>query len=536
VNRQASTSSSERFVPRRERLARNPRFAARMTSGSLVDLPTGTLKTTTAILIVLVVGFVLYKSLTGVGLAAFGGLLVIVAAALPGILWVTGVAKGYPIFPIFAFTYAYAFGLQILTNDSILESASTTLLIKSSLYLTVYLVLATVIWASIVHRPRQRQIEEVRIIEGRGAIRVLLILMAVFLIFNIAMAAGWLDQLWRFHSIMRAFSYSFGALSAFSLCYFMGKGQLTRPQSITFLLLLIPSMMAIASGLILIQTLGLWFLMTIGFILGSGRVPWKAILIILPIFVMLHYGKYQMRESIWETPEDRHSHRVQPWEYPSYYASWLLDAFSYTSQKQTAEDERPDLLERSSLLQLYLLVQELSPKPIPYMDGLTYSLIPQLLVPSVLSKDKMSVSMANAQISIHYGLQSEEGAVSTSIGWGLFNEAYANYGYFGQLGLAIVAGLFFGWVTKFTMGYPILSSRGLFAVIVMNLAFQSEFSSPHFVTVLFQSTVALVVLAFVLMRTEKVVTAVRPMTVAEFVERVAPEGLSRRLVRRVRVR
>jgi len=532
----SSTSSARRFVPKKERVLRTSNRVHRVDSESLIEMPTGTLKTSAAILVVLVVFFVLYKAVTGVGLAAFGGLLVILAAAFPGLLWVTGTAKGYPIFPIFSVTYAYAFGLQILTNEGIQESASAGMLLKSSLLLTLYLFVATAVWIAIVSRPRERQIENVRIIQGKKAIRVLLGLMALFLAFNVSAVAGWLDSLWKFHSIMRAFIYSFGALSAFALCYFMGRGQLTKAQSLTFLFLLVPSMMAISSGLILIQTLGLWFLTTIGFILGSGRVPWKAILAILTIFIMLHYGKYEMREEYWPTPEARNEHRIKPWQYPAFYSAWLFDAFSYTSEKTRAEDERPDLLERSSLLQLYILVQELSPSPIPFMDGLTYSLIPQLLVPRILAQDKMSVTLANAQISIHYGLQTEEGASSTSIGWGLLNEAYANYGYAGQFGLAIVAGLFFGWVTRFSMGYPILSSRGLFAVIVMNLAFQSEFSSPHFVTVLFQSAVALAVLSVVLMRTEKVVAAVRPMTVTEFVERVAPEGLSRRLIRRVRVR
>lgn len=525
-----------RFVPRRERFIRRTVVQEGGEQSLLIELPTGALKATVFFGVILLVGFVFYRGLTGIGISALGGLMVLAASALPGLLWITGVAKGYPIFPLFAFTYAYAFGIQILTNEKIQEAASTGLLMRSALVLSMYLFLATIIWLAIVAKPRRSGIELVRILDGRRAVGFLMLMMFGFATYAVASAAGWLGELYRYQSILNAFFFSFGALSTFALCFFIGKGELSRGQTTLSLFLLICGMMAISSGLLLIHTLGLWFLATIGFVLGSGRVPWRWILILLPVFVMLHYGKYEMREYHWKGDDERSSFRVRPWEYPVFYAQWFGKAFGYGKSKEGAEDLRPDLLERSSLLQLYVLIQEISPNPIPFMEGLTYREIPGLLIPRILAPDKPSVSLVNAQISIHYGLQTEESALFTSIGWGLFNEAYANYGYPGQFGLAIAVALFFGWATRFTMGYPIISARGLFAVLVMNMAFQSELSSPHFVTVLFQSTVALGVLALIAMRTEQMETRVEPMTVTEFVDRVAPAGLRERFVRRVRVR
>ena len=259
-------------------------------------------------------GFAFYKAGTGNVTGAVCAVAVIAASLLPGLLWVTGRAKGFPIFPLFAFTYSYSYGVQFLVNDIILEYALPGELISAAVALTFFLLLATACWFPFVAQPPRRSPTTVRVLQGRRAVRVLLFLSFLFTAFVVSDAAGWLSSLWRFQSILRAMLFSFGLLSTFSLCFFLGQGRLTKTQRNLFLMMLFPALMAISGGLLLIQTLGIWFLSTIGFVMGSGRVPWKAVLVALPLFVLLHYGKYDMREARWRGEDQEAVHGLKPWE------------------------------------------------------------------------------------------------------------------------------------------------------------------------------------------------------------------------------
>lgn len=50
------------------------------------------------------------------------------------------------------------------------------------------------------------------------------------------------------------------------------------------------------------------------------------------------------------------------------------------------------------------------------------------------------------------------------------------------------------------MNCPVLSARFLFAILLISVAYQSEFSASVYVTALFQSTVPLLAAIFLLMK------------------------------------
>ena len=115
-------------------------------------------------------------------------------------------------------------------------------------------------------------------------------------------------------------------------------------------------------------------------------------------------------------------------------------------------------------------------------------------------------------LNIHYGLQTAEQTQRTTIGFGLLNESFANFGYIGIAGLAIVLACYYGVVGRFAGNAPILSLRSLFAVIVASYSFQSEFAAGVYVAALFQSTVALLLMAVFFMRTQAVPAAAISVT------------------------
>ena len=134
------------------------------------------------------------------------------------------------------------------------------------------------------------------------------------------------------------------------------------------------------------------------------------------------------------------------------------------------------------------------------MYGDTYAIIPALLVPRIFNPTKMASHEGTYRLNIHYGFQTREDTAHNTIGFGLLNESYANFGYVGVTLLALVLGVYYGAVSRWAQNAPVLSFRSLFAVIVASYAFQTEFAAGVYVSALFQSTCALLILAALFMR------------------------------------
>ncbi|NEO61399.1 MAG: hypothetical protein F6J98_13545, partial [Moorea sp. SIO4G2] len=126
----------------------------------------------------------------------------------------------------------------------------------------------------------------------------------------------------------------------------------------------------------------------------------------------------------------------------------------------------------------------------------------QLLVPRILNPNKIRSNEGTYILNINYGIQTREATNTTTIGWGLMNEAYANFGILGCAGLAVFMGTFYGKVTQWSINAPILSAQSLFAVLILTFAFQTEWSAGVYVAALFQSSTVLGAIVVVLMKKE----------------------------------
>ena len=137
----------------------------------------------------------------------------------------------------------------------------------------------------------------------------------------------------------------------------------------------------------------------------------------------------------------------------------------------------------------------MSPAQVPYLHGGTYRIIPGLLVPRLLDEQKARSHLGTYMLAIHYDLQTTEETLTTTIGFGLINEALANFGYPGCLALGGVLGLFYGCVARWSAGFPLLSLRSLLGILVLSVSFENEFSAGVYVTTLFQGACVLLLLA-----------------------------------------
>jgi hypothetical protein len=287
------------------------------------------------------------------------------------------------------------------------------------------------------------------------------------------------------------------ALCCFVLSYRLGTGELKGLKGAMFKVLMVILIVVSLPPLLMINSMALVALGGLGYVSGSGKVPWISFAVAILLFGFLHLGKAEMRDRFWADADEG---PVQPSTYPAFFAEWIsASADEFSAGRKHEEDERASLLQRASLMQLLLYEQTLS-SSVPFLYGDTYLIVPELLIPRILYPDKPTTHEGTYRLNIHYGFQTREQTETTCVGFGLLNEAYANFGLVGMAILAIVSGSFYGWIEGWAEAAPLLSFRGLFAIIVASYSFQTEFAAGVYAAALFQSTVALAALSIFIMR------------------------------------
>ncbi len=456
----------------------------------------------TVIIIFFVAGFTINTPSSS---TIFGASLIAITALVPSYLWCTGMALGLPIFPIFALTYLWTYALQLVNNNPEVTTYSPEGHFFASLTVAGFLALGTFIWFLFV-RSSSKPPKYYRAFSGKKGENIFFIFLIINIIFNIARIGGWWN-LGNLYSLITGIVLGINTLSIFVLAYRWGGRELSKPKINAFRILLTILILINTVNVLFVGAIVMFILAAIAFIASRRQVPWVTIILVIACFAFLHYGKGEMRHKYWW---GSHQHFVQPWEYPGFYAEWFDLSYNKFSEGFLHPDfnskarRQQTLAERVDLIYLLLMVQKKTPTEVPYLDGATYAIIPQLLVPRVFNKSKLSTFEGIYLLNIHYGLQTRAETAKTTIGWGLINEAYANFGLLGCGVLAVILGVFYGQATRWSMHTPLLSSRSLFSVVLFSLAFQTEINAGVYVTELMQSVVVLLFLNFTLMAVHKV--------------------------------
>lgn len=421
--------------------------------------------------------------------------LIAFAALFPLYLWCSGKALGMPIFPVFALTYLWTHAIPLLSNARRITLYHPNAILFSSVTVAGFLGLGTFVWFMFVNSPPAPS-KSYRLITSQNSDVFFLGILASAVFFIMSSAGGWFTLDSGSFALIRGTVLGISALSAFVLFYRYGTKELSAVNSKILLSLLVLYVLTNVTSLRLIGALSIVLLSSIAFIVGRRKVPWLPIALALICLSFLHYGKGEMRAKYWQAEQ---AHFVQPWEYPAWYTEWAAYSFNHLNAPASQKVEQQSFVERASIIQLLLLAQARTPKDVPYLSGVTYAIIPQLLVPRILNTNKISSHEGTYLLNIHYGLQNRAATFTTTIGWGLLNEAYANFGLLGCGGLAIILGTAYGQATRWSINTPLLSSRSLFSVLLMSLAFQSEWTAGVYVAAFFQSLVPLGVITFVFM-------------------------------------
>ena len=168
------------------------------------------------------------------------------------------------------------------------------------------------------------------------------------------------------------------------------------------------------------------------------------------------------------------------------YRDWFRASARAIWSGENREQKGPSVFERSNLIQLQTLVTYETPDRRPHLLGETYMHVPILLVPRVFWDEKPHGHISTEVIGIYYGVHTVESARYTSIGFGLLSEAWANFGWFGIIGLA----LFFGWSMQFMAriceGRSPTALVSILSVVWMGWSFRLESAMSSWIVSLLQ--------------------------------------------------
>ena len=425
-----------------------------------------------------------------------GAILVSVASLLPSYLWIRGKAKGLPLFPACALTCLWSFALPLVSEQRLILLFPGWYQLVGSLSVTAFLLLGTLTWYLVARRPKKIP-QACWMLDETASAPWLLCALVVCTVWSVATTAGWIKLPAGVLSLTRSVVVPVEELASFVLSYRLGLGKLTGTMKAIFFASLALLLLATLPGLLLYVSMSLTAVTMIAYVAGSKRLPWRLGAVMLIIFGFLHVGKAQMREKYWHEEEET---TMSPLQYSGFITEWAAVSWDVLQHGDDEEGQGDSLLARASLMHWLLYFEASSPRDVPFLDGASYAIIPRLLVPRFINPNKPLSTEGITLVGVHYGILTREDAEIVTIGFGLLNEAFANFGYLGIGGLAIALGAFYGQVARWARGVPILSFAGLFAISIANYAIQTEYSASFYVTSFLQSTAVLLIVALLFMR------------------------------------
>ena len=412
-------------------------------------------------------------------------LVVILVALVPALLWVRSGTTGIPVLPTFAALHIFYFALPILNSDEVLEGYSQAGIVRAAGTVSLFLAAATLAssWAS--RRPGRAQQVRADIFSDKQMVTFLFLGLVIGATYHAAVISGELGWLGTWFGLLRSITSTALVVS----CYFLGvaraRGLLRKAPwalacaGLSFNVALSWSSLFLVGGAAYILAAAL------GYIVTRKRIPWLAVVLVFVVVNILHAGKAEMRTKYWEQGQsvNRISSLVQ---LPEVAMEW----FAAGLKELGSDAERRSALDRTSLLPLLLRAQQLTPQYVDYLRGETYALLPGMLVPRFLSPNKTRSQAGMDLLNIRYGFLTVEGVASTAIGWGLIAEAWANFGYWGEILIGLFVGALAGALTRWSAGASAVSRPTLLAIAAMIALLNLEADLAGLVTTLLQSFAA----------------------------------------------
>lgn len=390
-------------------------------------------------------------------------LCVTVPVLIPIFLWANYGAFGIPVLPLIAALFYLYYAMPLLIGDT-LRIYKASDLIWATLSVGYFMLAASLAaWPFLapaqrknrtvasagrasryVRSVKERSLRNIAFVDDLN--RLIFVGLTAGILFNAAAAAGKLGFLGSFAGLVRACVFPLIYVACYLTGFARGAGLLTGQRWLFAFGAFIAITALSMSSLFLVGGAMNIAAVVLGYVLGTKRLPWAGLIAAFALLSVLNAGKGAVRDMYWA----RNSQTVQNaslTQVPSMMTDWLVEGISNIGS--TAVRARgPSLLERTSLLHMVLAVQEATPKIIPYLEGETYAMLPQMLVPRFVDPEKIESQAVLNLLSVRYGRESAEDTAKTTIGWGMVSEAYANFGNLGVITVGAVFGLLCGFLMR----------------------------------------------------------------------------------------
>ena len=412
-------------------------------------------------------------------------LIVLLVALAPALLWVRSGTPGIPVLPTFAALHIFYFALPILNSDEVLDGHSQAGIVQAAGTVSLFLAVATLAsyWAS--RRRGTAQPVRADIFSERQMVTFLFVGLVIGATYHVTLISGGLSGLGTWFGLLRSIVSTALVVS----CYFLGvaraRGLLRKAPwalacaGLSFIVALSWSTLFLVGGAAYILAAAL------GYIITGKRIPWLAVILVFVVVNILHAGKAEMRAKYWE--QGQSANRISSFvQLPEVAVEW----FAAGLKELGSGAERRTALDRTSLLPLLLRAQQLTPQYVDYLRGETYALLPGMLVPRFLSPNKTKSQAGMDLLNIRYGFLTVEGVTSTAIGWGLVAEAWANFGYWGEVLVGLFVGALAGALTRWSAGASAVSRPTLLAIAAMIALLNLEADLAGLMTTLLQAFAA----------------------------------------------
>ena len=430
--------------------------------------------------LILSIGLLRSETLTGFLVYS----MVVAVALLPALIWIRSGAAGIPVLPAFALLHVFYFALPVVNREDAVMESSSFEVARAAATVCVFLGAATLASSLFGGQRRRSQLPQRDVFSEKQMITFLLAGLALGVIYQIGLIGGRLSELGTWFGLVR----SIVTTALVVACYFLGvaraRGFLRRARW-AFACAALGAVVGLSwSSLFLVGGATYILAAALGFIITSKRIPWLVVAAVFAVVSLLHAGKAEMRAKYWE--HNQNVGRVSSVsQLPGVDVEWVeagLKGLASGAERGTA-------LDRTALLPLLLRAQQLTPQHIDYLRGETYALLPGMLVPRFLSPGKTKSQAGMDLLNIRYGILTVDGVGSTAVGWGLIAEAWANFGYWGEILIGLLVGVFAGALMRWSAGASAVSRPTLVAIIGMTALLNLEADLAGLMTTLFQTIV-----------------------------------------------
>ena len=439
-----------------------------------------------------ILGYYLFKAEVRTDVHLLLGQLIAFASMAPALAWVKRARTSLPVFEVFMLTGLNAYALPLLNGHESLVLYSNEDITTAALAVLIFQITAIATYETTFGLPKTGRFWRDELITSDVG-HWLLYGMALNTAYTCVSTFTTLVPP-SLEGILRAVFFGIGLICTFITSRRLGAGELSSTERVFFFVMLVLQCLTTMATLFLVGAVSSLMLAVIGFVSSSRRVPVVTSILVLLLFAVLHNGKSVMREIYWDG-DDRTI--PTPLQLPGFFSKWISEGMKPSTDPKESKIA-VKLVDRTSLLQMLCLTTSISPSQQPFLNGETYKDIPAQFIPRILWAGKPLGHVSTSKLSVYYGLQSEEDTMTTTIGFGLLAEAYANFGYYGM----VLVGVFFGYIFKkahcWATESPMLSGGGLLIVILLAWSFQTEFTLSMWLGSFYQACIAILAVPYAL--------------------------------------